>query len=427
VDQAVETRQAVIRVGRNAAARLAAQVAAKLLSLILLALITRHEGSAGLGRYVLVTTLVGLAVAVTDLGLSMLLTREVARQRSPSRRRRLLGDLLPLRVALATLGAGILVGLAWVPLFPAETRPLLYLGALSLLPKAAAGTLGGFFNGRQRMDVASAIDVVARLLTLAGAVPALKAGFGVPGVLVCTAAADAVGVLIYGAVLRSWHLLPRLRLAAAQWGDALSDAYPFAVTGIIAMAYRRLDIVLLSAWQGDVAAGQYGAAYRLWEAVGLIPASLLDATFPEMARLAQEGVGHRQLRRLVRRTGPLLLAAGLLLSAVGTSLAGTLVPLVYGRAQAHGSAVTAFRIQVWAIPAMFLYLLNGHTLYALGRQRSVTGAMAIVGLVNVGLNLLVIPRWSTLGVSTVVLFSAWLLWALLSVLARRALRTEEGR
>lgn len=424
MDQAVETRRTTVRVGRNAIARLTAQGGARLLSLVLAALVTRHEGSAGLGRYVLVTTVVGLSLAVTDLGLSMLLTREVAGERSSSRRRRLLEHLLPLRMALAAMGAAVLVGLAWGPFFPIATQRLLWLGALSLLPKAALGTLGGFVSGRQRMDVTSAIEVVARLLTLAGAVPALAAGFGVAGVLACTAAADAVGVLIHGAILRSWQLLPRLRLAPAQWGDLLSEAYPFAATGIIAVAYRRTDIVLLSALQGDAAAGQYGAAYRLWEAVGLIPASLLDAMFPEMARLARQHMGHRRLRRILRRARPLLMVGGLLLSALGTALAGTLLPLVYGRAQAHGEAVAAFRIQVWAMPAMFLYLLNGHSLYALRRQRWVTGAMATVGLLNVGLNVLVIPRWGPLGVSAVALVSAWLLWALLSRLAKRALRAE---
>jgi O-antigen/teichoic acid export membrane protein len=73
---------------------------------------------------------------------------------------------------------------------------------------------------------------------------------------------------------------------------------------------------------------------------------------------------------------------------------------------------------------MFLYLLSGHTLYALERQRRVTTAMLIVGVANVGLNVLVIPRWSYLGVSGVALFSAWLLWALLYVQARRAVREE---
>lgn len=426
MDQAKGGRRAFLRVSRNAVARLSTQVGSKVLSLILVALVTRYEGAAGLGRYVLVTTVVGLAAAVTDVGLSMFLTREVARVRSSSRRQDLLGRLLPLRLGLAALGATALMGLTWGALLPAETHQLVAIGALSLLPRAAMGLLGGFVNGYQRMDVTSAIEMVARLITAAGAAPALAAGLGIPGVLVSAAAADIVGLLIYGAALRSWRLLPRLHLAPVVWRRTLSDAYPFAMTGIIAMAYRRLDVVLLSAWQGDVAAGQYGAAYKLWETLGLIPASLLDAMFPEMARLAQARAGIERLRRIRRRAGPLLATGGLLLSAVSAMLAGVLVSTVYGPDQSHGSAVTAFRLQVWAVPAMFLYLLNGHALYAVGRQRWVTGAMAITGLANVGLNLLVIPRWGVPGVSAVALLSAWLLWALLSSLARRALREESG-
>jgi O-antigen/teichoic acid export membrane protein len=328
-------------------------------------------------------------------------------------------------MASAAIGSGLLVALAQTALFPVPTGRLFHLGAIILLPKAASGIMAGFINGRQRMDVTSSIAVTVRLLTLAGAIPALAGGFSVGGVLVCTAAAEVVGVLGYGLVLRSWHLLPGPRLAPSRWRTILSEAYPFALTGIIAMAYRRLDIVLLSAWRGDAAAGQYGAAYGLWEAVGMVPSSLLDAMFPEMARLAGERAGIRRLRRVRRRTRPLLMIVGLLISAAGSALAGTLMTLVYGPTQGQEVAVAAFRLQVWAIPAMFLYLLNGHALYALGRQRWVTAAMTIVGLLTVGLNLLVIPRWSVLGVSAVALCSAWLLWVLLSVLAGRAFRAEE--
>jgi O-antigen/teichoic acid export membrane protein len=73
---------------------------------------------------------------------------------------------------------------------------------------------------------------------------------------------------------------------------------------------------------------------------------------------------------------------------------------------------------------MFLYLLGGHVLYALGRQRYVTKAMLLVGLVNITLNVLVIPRWSYLGASGVALGSELLLFGLLYLPARRALGTD---
>ena len=91
----------VLRVGKNAIARLMAQGWARLLSLALVALVARYEGTAGLGRYVLVLTVVGIAGAVSDLGLSTLLTREAARDVGREQQRELLGTVLPLKAGLA--------------------------------------------------------------------------------------------------------------------------------------------------------------------------------------------------------------------------------------------------------------------------------------------------------------------------------------
>jgi O-antigen/teichoic acid export membrane protein len=74
---------------------------------------------------------------------------------------------------------------------------------------------------------------------------------------------------------------------------------------------------------------------------------------------------------------------------------------------------------------MFLYLLGGHTLYALGEQRRVTIAMALVGLTNVIFNIIVIPRWGGLGAGGVALFSEWLLLLLLYPQARRVLQAAK--
>jgi O-antigen/teichoic acid export membrane protein len=183
----------------------------------------------------------------------------------------------------------------------------------------------------------------------------------------------------------------------------------------------RLDLILLSVWQGEVVAGWYAAAYKLWEAFGLLPASLLEAMFPEMSRLSSSREGMRRLRTLFHVSSRAMALGGLALAAFGTLSAGILLPLVYGGLGDQGPAVATFRIMLWAIPAMFLYLLGGHTLYALGYQRRVTAAMLLVTLSNGLCNLLVIPRWSYTGAAVVALASEWLLVALLFPWAQRAL------
>jgi len=434
--------RAALRMGKNAVARLAAQVAARLLSLLLVALVARYEGTAGLGRYVLVVTVVGIAGAVCDLGLNTFVMREVARQageargpgearragearhREGAQQREFLGRVLPLKGIVALAGFGILVGVAALAPFPGPTRRAIPLGALSLLPDALSGAMGALVNGRQRMEVSGALTMAVRLVAVAGSLPVLAAGFGVGGVVGCTVGASLVGAVLYGAVLWRWGLLPRWRWDPAAWRGYLRESYPFALTSAIAMAYARLDVVLLGLWQGDVAAGWYGAAYKLWEAVGLLPASVMDAMFPEMSRLSASGDGMGRLRALFRIGGRAMLAGGFLLAIGGALGARLLVPIVYGAGEDHAPTVLAFRLLVWAIPAMFLYLLSGHALYAVGRQRRVTAAMLVVGAVNLAANLVAIPRWGYLGAAGVALASEWLLWAILYGQARRALKPE---
>lgn len=406
-------RRSILRVSKNALARVVAQVGARLLSLVLVAMVARYESAAGLGRYVLVLTVVGFAGALTDLGLNVYLTREVARENENQRQSELLGRVLPLKLGLSALGLAGLAAIALLAPLGEVTARLLALGGLLLMPEAAMGAMRAFINGRQRMEVSGAIDVVVRLLTVTASLPLLNAGFGVVGVLTATLGAGLVGVLLYSLVLPHWRTASRWRWTPAAWRADLSESYPFALTSIAAIVYARVDFLLLGLWQGEVAAGFYGAAYKLWEAVGMLPASLMEAMFPEISRLTSSQDGRHRLRTLFRNATWVLLTAGLVLAAAGALAAGILVPLIFGAEGDYTPAVLPFRLLVCGLPAMFLYLLCGYTLYSLDRQRRVTAAMLAVGVVNVVLNLYAIPRWSYVGAAAVALFSEWLLLAIL--------------
>lgn len=413
------------RVSKNALALLVAQGWAKLLSLVLVALVARYESAAALGQYVLALTVVGFGGVLADLGLNIFLTRAIAQAGERRDQRQLLGTVLPLKLTLSAAGTVILVGVAALAPLPQGTVTLLPVAALLLLPEAAVGAMRSFANGRQRMEVSSAVEMIIRLLAVAAALPALMAGLGVTGVVASSLGASLAGVALYAAVLWRWQTLPLWQWSAAAWRRCLAESYPFALTSLAAMAYARVDLLLLGFWQGETVAGWYGAAYRLWETVGLLPASLLDAMFPEMSRLASHPDGRPRLRRLFRTASGLMLAGGVLLAAAGALAAAILISLVYGTTADYAPAERPFRLLVCGIPAMFVYLLSGHTLYALGKQRQVTVTMIAVGVVNISLNLIAIPRWSLLGAAAVALLSEGLLAAILFPLARRALAASK--
>lgn len=420
----MDNARAVKRIGRNAVARLAAQVASRLLSLALVALVARYENAVSLGRYALIMTVVSILGAVADLGLNVWLTREVARLDEGEGQREALGIVLQLKLGLSMVGMLLLSAAALAGPWPEPTQRALFVGSLLLVPEEVLGALRAFVNGRQRMEISALVDVFVRAIGLAGSTAALELGLSIGGVLIATAGASAIGVLLYSGVLWRWRSWPALRLAPARWRTTLIVSYPFALTGIIAMAYARGGLLLLGFWQGEAAAGWYSAAHKLWEAVAMVPANIIDAMFPEISRLAVSREGARRLRQLLCSALLAMLAVGLLMSLAGIIGAGVLVRLLYGADGGYAAAVLPFQLLICAAPATFAYLLGGHLLYALDQQRRVTSIMLAVGLSNLLLNALTIPRWSYVGVAGVALFSEWALAALLFTQGRRALEEQ---
>lgn len=406
----------LVKIGWNALARLGAQAWAKLLSLVLSALILRFAGAAALGHYLMALTTVGLTLAFSDLGLSVLLTREGAKVESLRQHRRLLGDILGLKAVLA--GAGTLLVVALAPVLPlsAETRRLIPIGALMLVPDALTAGVHASLNARRQMDTSSLITGIARFAAAAGILGSLLSGGSVARLIGWQVFASLLGAGISFWILWQQGAWPEFGLVdlsrGRRWLAYLRESLPFTLTGAISMLYRRLDLLLLGSWSGELVAGWYGAAARLWEAVHLLPSSLLDAFFPEMSRWAKQDAGRRRLHRLLLPVGVGMLVVGSGLALAGAVGGRTALRLIYG-AELAPATIKTWHVLVGAVPAVFLYLLGGHTLYAVGAQGVVTVRMVIVAVVNTALNVLLIGRWRHLGAATALLVSEWLLCLLL--------------
>src|SRR3712207_672957 len=93
---------------RGGGVRIAGFGAGTLFSLAAAALLTRHLGVAGFGRYQVVISLVTVVGVITDLGMSNLGIREYS-QRSGEERDRLMRALLGMRLTLTVVGIGAAV------------------------------------------------------------------------------------------------------------------------------------------------------------------------------------------------------------------------------------------------------------------------------------------------------------------------------
>lgn len=407
------------RVGKNALSLFVMQVGTRGLSLWLMAHLSRATGVEGLGRYILAMTVQGVALAVAEWGLNVYATRELAHLPSEEDTASILGTLLGLKVS-TSLAMTLLLNFVIAPLFFPDRTTLIALASLALLPEAINNGLISLTRALQRMEVSSATILVVRAFTTLAGISLLSLGYDERAVLIVYAVGSVISFLILLWFVRSWKVYPTLAaLPRTGWGH-LRAATPFAITGIVALLYRRMDLMLLSYWGGDALAGIYGAAYRTWETLGIVPASLLDALFPEMVRRERQ-LGRGSLLVVYRRG--LWVMSGLI---VGLSVsAWLLAPLgmrvLIGDAGDLNVVVRVFRWLLIGLPFAYLYLLSGHALYAMGNQRRVTFWMALVTLANGVFNAVFIPRWQIAGAVGVALFSEIALFLALTVAAVRCM------
>ncbi len=411
-------RYALLRVGKNALALLFGRIGVLLLGLWLNGQLTRTVGVAGLGRYLLALTVEGITLAVANAGLNIYATREFSRVKDDAAAS-LLGVVLILKVLLALTGIFMINGLVAPWFFPGPRRLVIAWASLGLLPQAINGGLEALLKGRQRMELSSMIELTARFAAVLGGLAWLAQGGDERHVLVCYVVGHLLATVALGGVLVRWGVVPRWRGWRKRAAKVLGEAIPFAGVDLVAILYRRMDLLLLSYWHGDGVVGIYGAAYRLWETLGLLPSSFLDALFPELARRTVTPTGRMQLRRLYRRGVPLLLLLILVVGGTGFWLAPQLMVLLYGGVAGVDVATHLFRTLILALPFTYLYLFNGHLLYATGEQGRVLVTMAAVTVGNGLLNALLIPRWSYWGAAIVALAAEAALLLALSSLARR--------
>ena len=380
----------------NALVKLTSELIGRLALFALVLLAARRLGEAGFGLYNYALALGFVLAQLTDLGMQLVLTREIA---AGTRGDGLVSAALRLKVALsAVVTAALWLMVAGQPV----ARGAVFL--LSLLPllQSFPEFVGYVFRGRQNLTVEAWLLAGARLVLAGAGVVALWLW---PTLLALAVSQAVVGLLfaLIGLVwLRRGGWLARLGEALAvhrlpqqrtELGYLLRQSLPLGVAIFLSIAYVRLAVLLLQYRLGETAVAHFSAAARLTEPAQLIPASIMAAVFPAFAlALRHDAAG---ARRLGARATLLLLAVGVGVAVGGWLLGPWLVPWLYG--PAYGASSRVFQVLALSlVPAFVNYTLT-HYLIARGQQAlmgAFTGAMLAL---HATLSWLLIPHFGPVG------------------------------
>ena len=393
------------RVAANGGWWLAERFALLGLTLVTSVVIVRALGPAEYGELSYVLALVGLLAPLAQFGISGLVARALLEK--PADHAAVLRAALLLRLAGCALAFG--VGLAWWAWF--ETRPAGRWVVLVLLAAQFATSLqvAEFwfqvqFKAAALVPWRTGVAVLAALLKMVVAVATRD-----PVPVACVFAIEYL--LLGGASLLALRRTGGAWLRPArspEWVRWFAARSPWLLaSGIAEVIYLRIDIVLLERLRGVEEAGIYAVAARLSEVWYMVPVALMGAVFPALwSRRSDAAAYQRSLQGSLDALFTVALALAVLLQFAGRPL----VHLLFGTA--FSAATPVLQIHIWAGIFIFMRALLSRWLLAEDLLRFSLVTHVAGAVMNVALNLMLIPVYGAIGaaVATVISYASagWL-------------------
>lgn len=400
---------------KTTGALIAARVIVVVAGIGAVALASRYLGLAEYGALTTAMAFAATFTVLTDLGVSTVAIREIAR--NPEEERDVLGAVLVAGAVAGVFAALLAVGAMFVA-YPGaenlEVRQGIAILLVQLVVAPVVGVARAHYTAVQRGWWLALGEVGLAVAMVAATAVVVIADWGFIAAVVAVASGYAVQALVMGAlVVRDRVLVFRARRETV-W-RLLKLALPIAGMLVANYLYFRLDLLLLSWLKDDEAVGLYGLAYRVIEALMIVPSYLMLALFPEIAR------GTENRERLSQLITPALGAmAALALPVVAlTAIFADQIVLIIG-SEEFADAAPALRILMLALGISYLNGVYGNALVAVGRQKWLFWLTLLVLGANIALNLVLIPPYGVEGAAWAVVLTELLAYLVVRNLYVRA-------
>jgi len=376
----------------NVAMNMVLQASAMLLPLITFPYVARVLQPAGIGRTQFVIAVVSYFAMFAQAGIPTYGITACARVRHD---RALLGktvrELAVINLILTVIAyGGLAVAVFSIPELRAETSLFIAVSPLILLQ---AFSFEWLFRALERYALITVVSVAFKLVALVGTFLAIRGEGDVIayGVLTVISAGGSAVVNIARATPYLLGSFPRPR----DWHPHMAAAFAFFALTALTTIYTNLDTVMLGVLRPDADVGYFSAALKIKNVLVMCVTALGIALLPRVTYYAE----HRMWSDFERMVAKALRFAVLTSVPIAAFLAVTsrdVIRLLFG--PSFGPAVSV--LALFSVTTVFIAITNVigmQYLVPLKRQALVIQSVAVGAVIDVALNLLLIPRFGATG------------------------------
>lgn len=378
---------------KNASVLFLSQIISFILSFFYIMYTARYLGSEGFGILSFALAFAGVFGVFNDLGLQQITVREVARDKSLADK--YIGNIVVIKLIIISITFGFFILTTYLLGYSGETINVVFLIWLSVTFGTFSNIFYAIFQAFEKMEYLSAGQILNSVLLLCGTLFAISHDFNVVGFAFIYFLSNTI-VLIFNIVISLLKFIrPKLEFNFSFWKATIIQALPFGLSGIFFTIYYWIDSVMLFLMKGDVVVGWYNAAYRLFGILIFIPGVINTVVFPIMSRYYISS--RHSLNLIYKKYFKFMLAISFPICVGTTLLAERIILVIFGAE--YTQSIIALQILIWAMMFIFANAAFVKLFESTNKQILVTKITGIGAILNIILNLIIIPRFSYVGAS----------------------------
>jgi O-antigen/teichoic acid export membrane protein len=381
------------RVVKNSMALGLATGLERVIAFVLTLYIARLLGPLSLGEYTLVISFLAIFTTISSFGQHLIVPREVARQPSQALSFFVNSGIIGLTVSLPTTVA--MVAIAHLLDYSDQVTAYIFIVGLVLFPETLVSIGEATVQGLEKLEYVTIVKFLTSVFRVGVSLAALQQGYGLRAAFVVWGVSQTIAVIAYLWLVARTTNTFRLRPSPPMLKQLVRSSFIFLVVNVYAMLFRRIDVVLLSKIGSIEAVGIYAAASRLVLLIDALAPAFLLSVFPV---LSVSYVNFKErFSRISTAALKLMVILVIPVTFVLAIVADKLLPMLFG--ERFTASVPVFQVLVW----MLIPGLTSSTLFrailASNNEKVSLLFGAVKAVVNVTLNLLLIPRYGALGAS----------------------------
>lgn len=375
------------KIAYNAMVSTIAKVLSTIFALVGIGMMTRYLGVEGFGKYATILAFFGFFIAISDLGLYSVATREISRKNADAKK--IMGAIFSLRIVVSTIVALLSPLLLIFLPYESDVKLGIFLVSISFVFASSYGLLNGIFQKHLIMDRVALTELCGKVIQVGVIYYAVQADKGLTMIIIALLLAMLFNFIVLFFLSRRYVPFV-LHIDIPYWRKFLRLSLPMGVATFVTFLYIKMDTIILSIVGTQEDVGIYNAAYKIVDTLAFFPAMIIGLMLPLLSlyifsdREKFSRVADKTMKVFILMVVPIIIATLFMADFIMSVIGGG----------AFGESVVVLRILIFASALIFFGHFYNNVLLAGNQQKRLMIALITAAVLNITANLIFIPKFS---------------------------------